>query len=366
VPIGAKDVYDTAGVPTEHGSALFRGRVPDRSAEVVRALDDAGAIVVGKTITAELAFLHPGPTRNPYDLERTPGGSSMGSAAAVAAGVIPGSLGTQTNGSTIRPGAFCGVVGFKPTGGRLSTAGVLDFSKTLDQVGTFAGDVASVALLTAATAGDALVEWWTGRSQRAPRIAAVRTSDWAAADEAMRLRFQADVDELASEGGPIEWPAPPAGLDDAPALIRVVMAYESARTLGPLARSRPEDVSQQAREFFEWGATITADEYESATRERLRLIAAFNEWAAPYDAILSPPVTGEAPARATTGDPRFCSRWTFVGAPAIVIPTGLGPSGLPLGLQLVGARGSDRRLLGAAAWAASLLPAPPRPALAVR
>jgi len=366
VPIGVKDVYDTAGLPTEHGSALFRGRVPDRSAEVVRALEAAGAIVIGKTITAELAFLHPGPTRNPYDLERTPGGSSMGSAAAVAAGVLPGALGTQTNGSTIRPAAFCGVVGFKPTGGRLSTEGALEFSKTLDQVGTFAGDVASVARLTAATAGDALDEWWSGPSRPAPRIAAVRTSDWEAADDAMRTRFQADVDELASEGGPIEWPPLPPGLDDAPALIRVVMAYESARTLGPLARSRPDDVSQQAREFFEWGATIAADEYERAIRERLRLIAAFNEWAAPYDAILTPPVVGEGPVRATTGDPRFCSRWTFVGAPAVVIPTGLGPAGLPLGLQLVGARGSDRRLLGAAAWAASLLPAPPRPVLVAR
>ena len=166
MPIGVKDVFDTASVPTEHGSALFRGRVPDRSAEVVRSLEAAGAIVIGKTITAELAFLHPGPTRNPYDLERTPGGSSMGSAAAVAAGVIPGALGTQTNGSTIRPGAFCGVVAFKPTGGRLSTAGALEFSKTLDQVGTFAGDVASVARLTAAVAGDALEEWWAARSNR--------------------------------------------------------------------------------------------------------------------------------------------------------------------------------------------------------
>jgi Asp-tRNA(Asn)/Glu-tRNA(Gln) amidotransferase A subunit family amidase len=363
VPVGVKDIFDTAGVPTECGSALFRGRVPERSSDVVRALEAGGAIVIGKTITAELAFLEPGPTRNPYDLDRTPGGSSMGSAAAVAAAVIPGAIGSQTNGSTIRPGAFSGTVGFKPTGGRLSTAGALDFSKTLDQVGTFAGDVASVARLTAAISGDALNEWWTGPSEHPPRLAAVRTADWDAADDAMQTRFQADVDEVASEGGPIEWPALPDGLDAAPALIRVVMAYESARTLGPLARARPADVSAKAREFFEWGATIGTDEYERTIRERLRLIAAFNEWAAPYDAILTVPAMGEAPTVETTGDPRFCSRWTFVGAPALVIPTGLGPSGLPLGLQLVGARGSDRRLLGAAAWAASLLPAPPRPAL---
>ena len=340
--------------------------MPARDSDVVRALQDAGAIVVGKTVTAELAFLHPGPTRNPYDLARTPGGSSMGSAAAVAAGVVPGAIGTQTNGSTIRPGAFSGAVGFKPTGGRLSTAGGLEFSKTLDQVGTFAGDVASAARLTAAASGDALDDWWSGKAERAPRLAAVRTSDWDAADEPMQARFQRDVDELASEGGPIEWPALPAGLEEAPELIRVVMAYESARTLGPLAAARPDDVSQQAREFFAWGGTIPEDDYQRTLRERLRLIATFNEWAEQFDAILTIPATGEAPTPETTGDPRFCSRWTFVGAPALVIPTGLGPSGLPLGLQLVGARGSDRRLLAAAAWAESLLPAPPAPVVVAR
>jgi len=366
VPIGVKDVFDTAGIPTEYGSALFKGRVPDRDADVVRALYDSGAILVGKSVTAELAFLHPGPTRNPYDPERTPGGSSMGSAAAVAAGVIPGSIGTQTNGSTIRPAALSGTVGFKPTGGRLSTAGSLEFSKTLDQVGVFAGNVTSAARLAAALAGDALEEWWEGTATRAPRLAAVRTADWEAADDAMRERFQADVDGLASEGGPIEWPALPEGLDQAPALIQTVMAFESAKALGPLAEARPNDVSERARAFFARGKTIAPEDYERAIRERLRLIAAFNVWAAEYDAILTLPATGEAPTPETTGDPRFCSRWTFVGAPALVIPTGLGPSGLPLGLQLVGARGADRRLLAAAAWAESLLPAPPAPAVVAR
>jgi len=363
VPVGVKDIFDTAGVPTENGSALFRGRVPERSSTAVGALEGAGAIVIGKTVTAELAFLTPGPTRNPYRLDRTPGGSSMGSAAAVAAGVVPGAIGSQTNGSTIRPGAFSGAVGFKPTGGRLSTAGALEFSKTLDQVGTFAGDVASVARLTAATSGDPLEEWWSGPAERPPRLAAVRTSDWDAAEDAMQTRFQADVDELATEGGPIEWPALPEGLEDAPALIQIVMAYESARILGPLADAQPQDVSEKARAFFARGRETPTEDYERTIHDRLGLIAAFNEWAARYDAILTPPAIGEAPTCETTGDPRFCSRWTFVGAPALVIPTGLGPSGLPLGLQLVGARGSDRRLLAAAAWAEARLPKPPAPAL---
>jgi amidase len=287
----------------------------------------------------------------------------MGSAAAVAAGVLPGAIGTQTNGSVIRPGAFSGTVGFKPTGGRLSTAGALEFSKTLDQVGGFAGTIASVARLTAALAGDALDEWWTGRADRPPRLAAVRTGDWDAADDAMRTRFQADVDLLASEGGPIEWPVLPEGLDEAPALIQTVMAYESARVLGPLAEARPTEVSEKARAFFARGRAIGTAEYDHAIRERLRLISAFNEWAARYDAVLTIPAVGEAPAPDTTGDPRFCARWTVVGAPALVMPTGLGPSALPLGLQLVGARGADRRLLAAAAWAEALLPKPPAPVL---
>ena len=350
-------------MPTEHGSRLFAGRVPDRDAAAVRALRYAGAIVVGKTVTAELAFLTPGPTRNPYDLDRTPGGSSMGSAAAVAASVIPGAIGSQTNGSTIRPAAFCGIVGYKPTGGRLSTAGALDFSHTLDQVGVFAGDVASAARLTAALAGDNLGDWWAGPSERAPRLAAVRTSEWEAADDVMRTRFQSDVDLLASEGGAIEWPALPDGLDDVPELIQTVMAYESAQTIGPLAKTRPADVSEKARAIFTRGAGIPKAEYERAIGDRLRLIAAFNDWAQQYDAILTPATVGEAPSLATTGDPRFCSRWTFVGAPAIAIPTGLGPAGLPLGLQLVGARNADIRLLAAAAWAERLLPRPPRPSL---
>ena len=362
VPVAVKDIYDTAGIPTEHGARLFKGRVPERSADVVTALEAAGAIILGKTVTAELAYYAPGATRNPYDPTRSPGGSSQGSAAAVSAGVVPAAVGSQTNGSVIRPAAFCGTVGYKPTGGRLSTRGALDFSHTLDQVGGFAGTVESAGWLAAAMAGDALGEWLDGPAE-APRYAAVRTSDWDAADEAMRVRFQADVDALAAAGGPIEWPELPSGFDDAVRLIGIVMAYESARSIGPLAQAHPELVSDQAKGIFERGRSIGAAEYEDALAERRRLIAEFAEWSAPYDAFLSPPALGEATEPATTGDPRFCSRWTFVGAPAIAIPTGLGPTGLPLGLQLVGRRGADRRLLAAAAWAEARLPRPPRPTL---
>ena len=362
IPIGVKDIFDTAGIPTENGSALFAGRVPERSAAAVRAAEAAGAIVLGKTVTAELAYLTPGPTLNPWDATRTPGGSSMGSAAAVAAGVVAAAIGSQTNGSTIRPAAFCGIVGFKPTVGRISLDGAFEFSRTLDHAGVFARTVRSASLFAAILARDRERSPHADAT-RVPRLAALRTSDWEQASDAMRERFQADVDQLADAGGPIEWPAPPAGLDDAGRILRTVMLYEGAHALLPTIARRPEVVSAFVREQLAEGARTTHRAYQDAMRERDRLIAAFADWAAPYDAILTPPVTGEAPTAETTGDPRFCSRWSLTGAPAIVIPTALGPHRLPLGLQLVAAPGDDQRLLAAAVWAETVLPSPGSPPL---
>ena len=218
IPIGMKDIFDTAGIPTENGSALFAGRVPDRSSAVVRAAESAGAIVLGKTVTAELAYLNPGPTRNPWDTARTPGGSSMGSAAAVAAGIVPAAVGSQTNGSTIRPAAFCGVVGYKPTVGRISLDGAFEFSHTLDHAGVFTRSVRSAGLFAAILAGES--ERVPRAGAEVPRLAALRTSEWEHASDAMRARFQADIDALAAVGGPVEWPAPPAELDEAPRILR--------------------------------------------------------------------------------------------------------------------------------------------------
>ncbi len=361
IPIGVKDIFDTAGIPTENGSALFEGRVPKDTCPAVNAAEAAGAIVLGKTVTAELAFMTPGHTLNPWDPSRTPGGSSMGSAAAVAAGVVPAAIGSQTNGSVIRPAAFCGIVGFKPTVGRIPTEGAFEFSRTLDHVGVFARSVRSAGLFAAILAGE------TERAphvddDRVPRFAALRTSEWEQASDDMRERFQADVDALALVGGPVEWPTPPAGLDDAPRILRTVMLYEAGQTVLPKVARRPETVSAYARAQLAEGARIDHRVYAEALAARDRLVATFLDWASGYDAILTPSTTGEAPTPETTGDPRFCSRWSLVGAPAITIPTGLGPHRLPLGLQLVGAPGDDERLLAAAAWAEAMLPsigAPP-------
>lgn len=359
VPVAVKDIIDTARIPTECGADLFVGRVPEHDASLIQNLKWAGALIFGKTVTAECAFFHPGPTRNPWDLSRTPGGSSMGSAAAVAAGIVPLAVGTQTNGSVIRPAAFCGVIGFKPSSGRISTDGVLRFSGTLDTIGGFARSVEDVAYLCATLARDPLSDWWDGSSfgpearregVAGMRLAIARTAEWSSADPSMRARFEADVAALARAGAVLQEVPLPDDLDEvALTTHRTIMQREAADNLGPLIAQQPDRVSRILREYVEAGASIERATYERALQTRARLIDSFRAWSSVYDAILTPPALGEAPGPETTGDPRFCTRWTLVGAPALAMPTGLGPHSLPLGLQLVGTPGDDRRLLHIAA-----------------
>lgn len=354
VPIGVKDIFDTRGIPTRLGSLLFERRVPARSAEVVLRLERAGAIVLGKTVTTEFAFLAPGPTRNPHDVTRSPGGSSQGSAAAVAAGVVPGAIGSQTNGSTIRPAAFCGVVGFKPTAGRIPRRGVMSFSHTLDQVGVFGRSVDDVRLLAAVLAGDSPGAWYS-EPPTSPRLAIVPTGDWSVASSAMQHRFLADVESLTARGARVASPPLPDGIDDASDLVGRVMAFESLRTIGRRVPRNSPDISWQTRDLWARGSAISERDHLRILRRRRQLIASFDLWLSPFDAILTLPAPGEAPDASSTGDPRFCSRWTLVGAPALVLPTGYGPNGLPIGLQLVGHRGDDAGLLGVGRWAESVL-----------
>ena len=352
--IGVKDIIDTAGIPTECGSQLFAGRIPARSATIVERLERAGAIVIGKTVTAELAYFHPGPTVNPYDPSRTPGGSSMGSAAAVATGEVTAAIGTQTNGSIIRPAAFCGVVGFKPSYRRIPSDGVLEFARSLDTIGAFAPDVASAGRIAEVMAGDD-PNAWRAPAPEPPRFAIVRTGDWDRADAAARERFDADCEALEEHGGIVELPRPLDDLDDAVPLLRVIMAYEGARAIGPIVERDPGRASSEIRALIEEGHEITEARYREALERRRAIAIAYGHWAEGFDAILTLPATGEAPPKDTTGDPRFCTRWTFIGVPAITIPTGRGPHGLPLGLQLAGFGGRDAALLSVAAWAESRL-----------
>lgn len=348
--VGIKDVIDTAAIPTERGSALFRGRVPDRSATVVARIEAAGGVVAGKTVT-ELASATPGPTTNPWDPMRTPGGSSMGSAATVAAGMVPLATGTQTAGSIIRPAAFCGVVGFKPSFGMIPRDGVMTLSETLDQLGGFATTVAAAAELCSVMADSDL----RPRSGRPPHFGVYRSPEWPELQPAARDNFDLTIERLRSAGATIEETAAPSSFDSAHPVQRHIMVFEAARNLGPVVVRAPNLVSNAFRRTIANGERLPEPNYRAALAERERLIEAVAGWAGRYDGILCPPTLGEAPGLATTGDPRPCFRWTLVGSPGVTLPSGTGPAGLPLGLQICAAPGSDRALVDAAAWVEAAL-----------
>lgn len=369
IPVGIKDVIDMAGIPTECGTAALRGRVPGSSAAVVRRIEGAGGYGAGKTVTAELAYFTPGPTRNPWNAAHTPGGSSSGSAAAVAAGFVPAAIGTQTNGSVIRPAAYCGVVGFKPSSGLISRAGVMPFSKTLDHVGVFARSVRDAARLTACIAGfdpadgagvDApqVIRGLEGLSPRCqpPRLALVRTPRWLEAEPCQRESLLDVASRLAAAGAEIEEVALPAAFDEAWALHRTIMYGEGARALRPLQERARGLLSDRLNALIDEGLSISEGAMERALAARLTLNGEIRAILARFDALITPPATGEAPATLEqTGDPLFCTPWTLTGLPAVTLPCGFGPRGLPLGVQLVAAYLRDDRLMGVAQWAEDVI-----------
>ena len=358
LPIGVKDIMPTRGIPTERGSPIFRGDVPQASADVVEKLERAGAFVLGKTVTAEFAFLTPGRTRNPWSPLHTPGGSSSGSAAAVAAGFCPGALGTQTNGSVIRPAAFCGVVGYKPTQGLIRFDGVHHFSRTLDQIGVFGRSVADCAWLAAALADEpGTLPPAPASLDRLPRLAAVRSPVWHRATEAQQDRFAADIVAL-REAGALVWETElPARFDQAHTAQRRIMYREAADEFAALTRSRAEDLSEGLRAALAEGARVSDAELAAALGLRDELARSLDDFFLEFDAIITPPATGEAPRGIeTTGDPVFCTIWTLTQVPVLSIPIGFGPTGLPLGLQITAARGRDGVALAVAAWCESRLP----------
>lgn len=366
LPVGVKDIVDTADLPTEHGSPLFVGRRPRADAWLVGRLKTAGAVILGKTVTTEFAAFTPGPTRNPHDPERTPGGSSSGSAAAVAAGMVPLAIGSQTNGSVIRPAAFCGVVGFKPTHGSIPRTGMLEQSPTLDHVGVFARDLEDAALLAEALVGCDPEDAAT-RPQASPRLSRAAAEGLPvrprlglvlgpARDRAEPALLEA-MAELAEALGDAVVPLelPPA-FDRALEVHRTIWTAELALRFGRLLAERADLVSDRFKELVREGERVDAVAYQRALGERrfLRreLAALFHE----IDAFVTPAAPGEAPrGLATTGDPAFCTTWTLCGAPALTLPLLSGPSGLPMGLQLVADIGDDERLFRVAAWLRSTL-----------
>jgi Asp-tRNA(Asn)/Glu-tRNA(Gln) amidotransferase A subunit family amidase len=352
LPIGVKDIFATAGIPTEMGSPAFAGHIPNKSARVIEQLEARGAFVMGKTVTTECAFLSPGKTHNPWNPLHTPGGSSSGSAAAVAAGFVPAALGSQTNGSVIRPAAFCGVVGFKPTQGLIPIEGALTFSHTLDQVGIFTRRVEDAAWLAASLAGDsAKLSPSTCARSTPPCLAAVRTPVWEHAGEEAKQIFGENIQTLRRSGARVEEVELPEIFGLAHRAIRTIMAAEAAFNLEEPYLKQAPLLSSTLKDFITEGRNVGAAVYLQALKIRLNVQEELERFLTNYDAIITPPTTGEAPATLEqTGNPAFCSIWSLCGVPAITIPAGIGPRGLPLGLQIVGPHGKDGHFLSSAHW----------------
>jgi Asp-tRNA(Asn)/Glu-tRNA(Gln) amidotransferase A subunit family amidase len=360
VPIGIKDIFDTGDMPTEFGSPFWAGRAPRRDAAAVSRLRTAGAVIMGKTVTTEYAYFHPGKTRNPHDKTRTPGGSSSGSAAAVAAQMVPGAIGSQTNGSVIRPASFCGVVGFKPSHGLIPRSGALMLSRTLDHVGMFARSVEDAALLAEVLAGFdeddpdtrplahppffAVAE---SEPPLPPRFAFVRSAVWDRAEPVTHEAFAELVKTLGESASEVGLGS---AFDRAIDFQRVVMEVEMSHNLHRDYEKAGDRLSTALRQVIERGRTYPAVDYLRAisaiTPLNETLEAVFNE----YDAILTPAAPGAAPAIDTTGNPIFCSTWTYLGTPAVTLPLLRSEDRLPIGVQLVGRRGNDARLLRTARW----------------
>jgi len=351
IPVGVKDIIDTADLPTQMGSPVFAGHQPVRNAPVVDRLLAAGAYVLGKTVTTEFAFLHPGKTRNPWHPAHTPGGSSSGSAAAVASGMVPAAIGTQTNGSVIRPAAFCGVVGFKPSFGLIPCAGALQFSATLDQMGVFTRSVADAAAFAAALAEYGSITAEIGDARSLPRIALLMNFPWNAAEPEAAAHLDAVREQLRRAGASVETLVLPADLHDAQRVHRTIMVYEGARQHAPRqARSRSA-MSPVLNALIDEGLGISNADYVQALARSGAIHERALELFEHCDVVASLPAPGVAPARLdATGDPSFCTLWSLTGFPSITIPTGWSSGGLPFGLQLAARSGADDLLLRVAQW----------------
>ncbi|MBL0142967.1 MAG: amidase [Betaproteobacteria bacterium] len=363
LPVGVKDIIDTADMPTENGTVLHAGRRPEYDATIVSRLRAAGAIILGKTVTTELATYSPGRTRNPHDPERTPGGSSSGSAAAVAAQMVPVAIGTQTNGSVIRPAAFCGVCGYKPTFGLVPRAGILRQSRPLDQVGFMARTVEDLAIIaepligfdeddpdTRPVATPRLRKIALEEPPLAPVFAFTRPPNWDDAEEQTRLAFEEVGEALGPQSKQF---IVPAVFRDVWEWHRVIMEADLARNFRHEYDRGRDRLSDSLLAQIDRGRLVTAVDYNDAV-ERIDAVASgFEEIFDWCDAILTPAASGPAPrGLESTGSPAFCTLWTFAGMPAVTLPILRAEDGMPMGVQLVGRRGDDARLLRTARWLA--------------
>ena len=355
VAVGIKDIFDTADMPTSYGSPIYAGHRPAADAACVALLRAAGAIALGKTVTTEFAMSHPGKTRNPHNPVHTPGGSSSGSAAAVAAGMVPVALGTQTLGSVIRPAAYCGVVGFKPSYGAINRAGLKCASESADTIGLFVRAVADIPPVLAAFTG-APLDSYDRVLDNPPRIGLFRGIEWDKASPAMQAAFEDAARRLAKAGARLQDVTIEPPLKVAHERARVVTGYELGHAYAYEWFNHRERLSASFAGHVADGMAIAFADYNAAreTLESARRLAA--DTFGDCDFWLTAPATGEAPAGlAFTGDPVFNRLWTLLHVPCLAVPFGRGPSGLPLGIQLVGRPRGAARLLAAGRWVEAAL-----------
>ena len=367
VPIGLKDIYYTAGIPTTACSKVYEGFVPEYDATTVTLLKNAGAIMMGKTVTTEFACMDPSPTKNPWNPAHTPGGSSSGSAVAVATRMCPAALGSQTVGSVLRPASYNGVVGFKPTFGRVSRYGVIPVSWSLDHVGWMARSVEDTALLMQVmavadpnepiTVGLPADDFMAGlASHSAPRIGLIRRFFYDNSDEETRKHTDGIVDQLSRAGATIEEIPLPDSIDTAMEDQRTIMAVEGAAFHQPMYERQSQDYQPKLREMLRQGLATDGQTYSRALERRQQFTAEMQALAGKADVLLTPSTpTPALPDITNTGNTMFQGPWTSCGLPVITIPSGLAASGLPFGIQLASAPFSEPKLLAAARWCENVL-----------
>ncbi len=383
VPVGVKDIIDVAGWPTLLGVNVPDARPATCDAVVVERLKRAGALLLGKTVTTPYACFDPPPTRNPWNLQRTPGGSSSGSAAAVATGMCVLALGTQTGGSIIRPAAYCGVVGFKPSFGRIDLSGVFPLAPSLDHLGVLTARVSDAAFAFFVLADDGLFgsgrlwqpaettnshasktsserfwEWWkrfTARKQlcelttstgKPLTLGVLDDERWLTkVSSEARQAVETFAARLQAAGALLRRVQAPLDLESMLAVHRVIMSFEAARVHAERIAKHPERYPSKITAFLKEGSLVRPAEYARALKQRDAFRQEWNEWLQEFDALLLPATLGPAPDRSTTGDPRLNSPWSLLGVPELTLPVGSSEEGLPLGAQLVGAAGADVHLL---------------------
>lgn len=369
VPVAIKDIIATTDMPTTYGSRMFRDHVPAMSAWVVQRLRDLGATPFGKTVTTEFAWRHPGPTVNPWNPKHTPGGSSSGSAASVAAGLVPLAFGTQTLGSVVRPAAFNGVVGLKPSFGAIPRVGAHHLSQSLDHIGFFARSVDDVAYALSLFAGtseldphgrplpsfEVSVDDGVAPLEK-PRIAVMRLAQWSRAEPEQQKLFEETVKKLHTAGAvlmDVEYPE----MDSAGwPMTMTILACEGSALFDGYATTHPDEISKPTKDLVQTGKSTSAFDYLAARRYQDRQRLEYPKLLADFDVVLTLPAMGEAPLGLDyTGDAEYCAPWTLLGVPALSLPAGFGKNGLPLGIQVAGKYREDLRMLRAAKWIESVL-----------